>query len=178
MNDKQPYRIFLLLVGGVMLLASIGFVVSMQRRTTQNMVQEQPTASLNDIYVRIPWRSGAIDLDPHWQTTFTELGLEDLASLQRLPTAPPTLDPWENSLHSVSGILLTSGDLSGVWFISVGHGFIQILIDKTFFLYYDTIGLEEKLLRQGVAHGWLTDIQRLFPEHDFTDLKPTQTTGS
>lgn len=176
MSKKTPKSRYLILTGGVLLVISITFTAWIQLSVNQNKSQESRVILQDDIYVRIPWRSGAIDLDPHWRTTFADLGLKNLESLKQLPPALATLDPWENSLNRVSNIFLISGDLTYGWSITVGHGFVQVRLGKTIYLYHDTIGLERLLLKQGIAHGWLTDMQRIFPDRDFTDLKPTDIT--
>ncbi len=175
MSEQPPRRRFLVLAGGVLLLVTVGFVVWARSSTEQNKRQELSTASQDDIYVRIPWHSGDILADPHWFTTFAELGLKNLASLEQLPTAQPTLDPWAYSVYPVRNIFLQPGDLSSAWSIAVGHGFVSVRIGKAIFLYYDTIGLEKSLLKQGIAHGFLTDMRTIFPKRDFSDLKPTDT---
>lgn len=174
MRAKQSKGRFFLIVGGSLLFVMIGFVGWIWFSVEQNENREPPAATQNDIYARIPWHSGDIFSDPQWRTTFGDLGLANLDSLKQLPTAPATLDPWENSIYyRVSHIFLKPGDLSGEWSITVGHGFVRLRIGETIFLYRDTIGLEELLLRQGIEHGFLTDMQTIFPERDFTDLQST-----
>lgn len=173
MTEKQSKWRFFIIAGGSLLFVMIGFVGWIWSSMEQNKSQEQSLATQDGIYAYIPWRSGAVTLDPQWRTTFGDLGLANLDSLKQLPTAPATLDPWENSLYRVSQVFLQPGDLSGDWSIAVGHGFVHVRIGETIFLYRDTIGLEELLLRQGIEHGFLTDMQTIFPERDFTDLQST-----
>jgi hypothetical protein len=162
MSKKTPKWRFLVLAGAILLLVSIGFTAWRQSSLDQNKSQKQPVTSQDDIYVSIPMRSGAVNLDPHWQTTFTDLGLKNLASLEQLPNAPATLDPWANTLDRVTNIFLLPGNGSNAWSITVGHGFVRVRTGETISLYYDNIGLEKSLLKQGIGHGWLTDIQKIF----------------
>ena len=131
----------------------------------------------NTIYATIPWRSGAVDQDPHWWTSFEALGFQSIQGFSQLPIANFVLDPWSNYRGARPYIQLIPGD--GSWSIAVGHGLVRVRVGETISLHFDTIGLEARLLRQGIEHGYLADMQLIYGERrDLTELATAVATNN